>query len=63
VKSARARIYLVLIACALIVVSVIVLIMDMNLSTELLGSAAFLGGLAVLINLLLDMFGNGNGKG
>jgi hypothetical protein len=53
----------VLIACALIVVSVIVLIMDMNLSTELLGSAAFLGGLAVLINLLLDMFGNGNGKG
>jgi hypothetical protein len=35
--------------------------MDMSTSTELLGSAAFLGGVAVLINLFLDMFGNGKG--
>jgi hypothetical protein len=60
VRSARARIYLVLIAVAMLVVAAIVLILNTNTSTELLGSVAFLGGLAVLINLLIDLFGNGD---
>jgi hypothetical protein len=61
VRGARARIYLVVIAAAMLAVSVIVLILNSNTSTELLGSVAFLGGIAVLIILFLDMFSNGNG--
>jgi hypothetical protein len=44
----------------MLVVSLVVLVMNQDTSTELLGSAAFLGGIAILINLFLDMFGNGD---
>jgi hypothetical protein len=51
----------VLIAVAMLTVAAVVLVMNQDTSTELLGSVAFLGGIAILVNLFLDMFGNGNG--
>jgi hypothetical protein len=58
----KPRAYLILISVAMMTAAIIVLISDQNLSTELLGSIAFIGGLAVLINAILDLTGNGNGK-
>jgi hypothetical protein len=44
---------------AMMVCAIVVLILDRDLPTELLGSAAFLGGVAVLVNAVLDLTGNG----
>jgi hypothetical protein len=55
----KGRIYLILIAVAMLVAAGIVLVLNRDLPTELLGSIAFLGGVAVLINVILDLTGNG----
>jgi hypothetical protein len=59
----RPRLYLILIAAVMIAAAVIVLVFSRDLSEHLLGSIALLGGIAVLINAILDLTGNGNGKG
>lgn len=53
------RVYLILMSVAMMVCAIVVLILDRDLPTELLGSAAFLGGVAVLVNAVLDLTGNG----
>lgn len=55
----KPRVYLILISVAMLVAAIVVLIIDRDLSTELLGSIAFLGALAVLLNAILDITGNG----
>ncbi|HEY1437351.1 MAG TPA: hypothetical protein VGG82_07600 [Casimicrobiaceae bacterium] len=58
--NAKARVYLIVFSVAMMGAAVIVLVKNQSLSTELLGGVAFLGGLAVLINAVLDITGNGN---
>jgi hypothetical protein len=55
----KPRAYLILISVAMMTAAIIVLVANQNLSTELLGSIAFIGGLAVLINAILDLTNNG----
>jgi hypothetical protein len=55
----KPRVYLILISVAMLVAAIVVLILDRDLPTELLGSIAFLGALAVLLNAILDLAGNG----
>jgi hypothetical protein len=55
----KPRIYLILISVAMLVTAIVVLIINRDLPTELLGSIAFLGALAVLLNAILDITGNG----
>jgi hypothetical protein len=53
--------YLILLAVAMLVLAGFVLVRDKSVDTELLGTIAVLGGVAILItNLPAD--GNGNGK-
>jgi hypothetical protein len=58
--NTRARVYLIVFSVAMMSAAIAVLVMNQDTSTELLGSVAFLGGLAVLINAILDLTGNGN---
>lgn len=58
----KGRVYLLVIAVAMLVAAGVVLVLNRDLPTELLGSIAFLGGAAVLINLILDLTGNGDDK-
>jgi hypothetical protein len=55
----KPRIYLILIAVAMMVAAIVVLILNRSLPTELLGGIAFLGALSVLLNAVLDITGNG----
>lgn len=55
----KPRVYLVVIAAAMLALSIIVLAQNLNLSTELLGAIGFLSGVAVLISVLVELFGNG----
>jgi hypothetical protein len=55
----KPRAYLILISVAMMVTSIIVLFINQNLATELLGTTALLGALAVLLNAILDLTGNG----
>jgi hypothetical protein len=57
----RPRLYLIVIAVAMMAAAIVVLILNRDLSTELLGAIALFGGLAVLVNAILDLTGNGNG--
>jgi hypothetical protein len=41
-------------------VAVVVLILNQDTSNELLGAVAFVGGLAVVVNAILDLTGNGH---
>jgi len=56
----KARIALILIAVAMMSCAAVVLILNQNTSTELLGSIAFLGALAVLITVLV-LYARSNG--
>jgi hypothetical protein len=55
----KPRVYLILISVAMLVAALVVLIINKDLPTELLGGIAFLGALAVLLNAVLDITGNG----
>jgi hypothetical protein len=59
----KPRLYLVLIAAVMIAAAIIVIVLSRDLPEHLLGSIALLGGIAVLLNTMLDLTGNGNGKG
>jgi formate-dependent nitrite reductase membrane component NrfD len=45
----RREVYLILLGAAALALSIIVLVRDTNLSTELLGSIGVLGGLAIVV--------------
>jgi hypothetical protein len=48
----------------MVAVAIVVLVLNQDTSTELLGSVALLGGVAVVVNAILDLTGNGkNHKG
>lgn len=47
-------------AVAMMVCAIIVLVLNRDLPTELLGTVAFVGSVAVLINAVLDLTGNGH---
>jgi membrane protein implicated in regulation of membrane protease activity len=55
----RPRVYLIVWGAAMMAVAVVVLVLNQDTSTELLGSVAFVGGLAVVVNAILDLTGNG----
>jgi hypothetical protein len=59
VKS-KPRVYLLLIGVAMVAVCGVVLILNQDLSTELLGAVGFVGGVAVIVNAVLDITGNGD---
>lgn len=59
----RPRLYLILIAAAMIAAAIVVLALNRDLSTDILAGIALLGGIAILTNAILDLTGNGNGKG
>jgi hypothetical protein len=61
-KRTRVRVYLIVLASAMMAVAVVVLVLNRSLSTELLGAIALAGGLAVLVNAILDLTGNGDNK-
>lgn len=46
----------------MMVCALVVLILDRDLPTELLGAIAFLGSVAVLLNAVLDLSDNGHDK-
>jgi hypothetical protein len=58
---ARPRVYLIVWGVVMMALAVVVLLLDQDTSTELLGSIAFIGGLAVVVNAVLDLTGNGAG--
>jgi hypothetical protein len=39
--------------------AIVVLVINQDTSTELLGGVAFVGGAAVVVNAILDLTGNG----
>jgi hypothetical protein len=55
----KARVYLILIAVAILVGGIILQITGHDFSDHIIGGIAILGGLAVLINAILDLTGNG----
>lgn len=55
----KPRVYLILISVAMMVAAIVVLIINRDLPTELLGGIAFFGAIAVLLNAVLDLTGNG----
>ena len=56
----KREVYLVLMGCAVLILSGIVLALNQNTSTDLLASIGILGGLAVIINAL-PFSSDGNG--
>jgi hypothetical protein len=56
---ARRELYMVLIGCAMLVVSAVVLALNQDTSTELLGAIGAVGGLAVILNAILPANGRG----
>jgi hypothetical protein len=57
----KREVYLVLMGCAVLILSGIVLALNQDLSTDLLASIAVLGGLAIIINSL-PFSSNGNNQ-
>jgi hypothetical protein len=55
----RARVYLIVGAVMMMSVGIIVVALNRDLSTDLLGGVAILGGIAVIVNAVLDLTGNG----
>jgi hypothetical protein len=55
----RPRAYLLLISVAMMAGAVVVLILNRDLPSELLAAIALLGGVAVALNAVLDITGNG----
>jgi hypothetical protein len=55
----RPRVYLIVWGAAMMAAAVVVLVLNQDTSTELLGAVAFVGGLAVVVNAILDLTGNG----
>jgi hypothetical protein len=43
----------------MIAAAIVVLVLNQDTSTELLGGVAFVGGVAVVVNAILDLTGNG----
>jgi len=54
----KKQVYLIILGVVALVLAIIVLIQDQDLSTELLAALGLVGGLAIVINELPD---NGNG--
>jgi hypothetical protein len=48
----RREIYMVLLGCAMLAVSIVVLVLNQNASTELLGAIGAAGSLAVILNAI-----------
>jgi hypothetical protein len=48
----KREVYMVLIGCAMLIMSVVVLILNQNASTELLGAIGAVGGIAVILNAI-----------
>jgi hypothetical protein len=46
----KREVYMVLIGCGMLIVSLVVLILNQNASTELLGAIGAVGGIAVILN-------------
>jgi hypothetical protein len=59
----RARVQLIVAGAAMMGAAVVVLVLNQGTSTEILGSIAFVGGAAIVVNAVLDLTGNGKGKG
>jgi hypothetical protein len=55
----KREVFMVLIGCAMLAVSIVVLILNQNASTELLGAIGAVGGVAVILNAVLPA-GNGD---
>jgi hypothetical protein len=57
----RRELYMVLIGTAMLAISCVVLAIDQNLSTELLGAIGAVGALAVILNAILPTNGRNGG--
>jgi hypothetical protein len=55
----RPRLYLILIAVVIMAAAIVVLVLNRDLPNEILGAIALLGGIAILLNAMLDLSGNG----
>jgi uncharacterized protein (DUF433 family) len=58
----RARVYLIVWGAVMMGAATVVLVINQDASTELLGGIAFISGVAVIVNAILDLTGNGTSK-